>query len=254
MSRDSPASTITSAAVEEGNNEIEGLITQLTPRQEERLRTYLDDKLSILESDEKTNNLGSIPSLVKRLSILLQIILQIPPKPPFSSLRISYLLTLTAVIPLYITSLTLLSSGHRTKSDAEREAEGSIREVLDILREVENGWKAVLNGQAWLPPRSSGGRKLGGRGVKVDFGGQVDTTERIRLKSIIISSRSRLIAWSRTYGNFEGSSIRVEQNEASIANEFVATKALEGVRKGGWEEEMTLMWNDLLDILSRDLA
>ncbi|WVW80028.1 hypothetical protein I302_102001 [Kwoniella bestiolae CBS 10118] len=238
------------------------LIKHLTPRQEERLRTFLDERLSGLERDERTHKLGPVPQLSSRLSTLLQIILQIPPSPPFASLRVSYLLTLTSVIPLYITALPLLSTGHRTQQEAQEEAASVIEGVLGLLKEVENGWLAVLRSDGWIPPRtqldekgdSEGARShliFGGKSVEVEFGGQVDITEKIRLKSIVMSSRSRLLAWSRPYGNFDcpGSSLPDEETEPqSDTNTVVATHS------GGWEEEVLLMWNNLLEVLSNDLA
>ncbi|WWC97072.1 hypothetical protein V866_003949 [Kwoniella sp. B9012] len=237
------------------------LITHLTPRQEEKLRSYLDEKLSNLESDERTHKLGPLPRLLSRLSPLLQIILQIPPFYPFGSLRTSYLLTLTSVIPIYITSLPLLSCGHRTKDEAQDEASRVIRGVLDLLNEVEKGWLAVLKGDGWIPPHNTGGTKMdvtiGGQAVEVDDESkfQVDITEKIRLKSIILSSRARVLAWARPYGNFDtaGSALPNESDGTTPIPEMQEGNVVT-TNSGGWEEEVVAMWAQLLDVLSHDLS
>ncbi|WWC87763.1 uncharacterized protein L201_002655 [Kwoniella dendrophila CBS 6074] len=254
------------------------LVNRLTPRQEEKLRTYLDEKLSGLERDERTHKLGPLPELLARLSPLLQIILQIPPFKPFSSLRISYLLTLTSVIPIYMTSLPLLSAGHRTNNNVQKEAVRVIESVLKILKEVESGWLAVLDGEGWIPPRIDhrdrtsdnsstkedtsdclDGLIIGGKSLKVEFGDQVDVTEKIRLKSIILSSKSRLLAWSRTYGNFDdvgsslpGSSVPITHESKPHEDSYQRGKRSTS-KEAGWEEEVLTMWNKLLDHLAQDL-
>ncbi|KAK6907230.1 hypothetical protein I203_101220 [Kwoniella mangroviensis CBS 8507] len=237
------------------------LITHLTPRQEEKLRSYLDEKLSNLESDERTHKLGPLPRLLSRLSPLLQVILQIPPFYPFGSLRTSYLLTLTSVIPIYITSLPLLSSGHRTKDEAQDEASCVIRDVLDLLKELEKGWLAVLKGDGWIPPHSTGGTQMdvtiGGKAVKVDdeSKSQVAITEKIRLKSIILSSRARVLAWARPYGNFDksGSALPNESDGTTPIPEMQEDVVV-ATNSGGWEEEILSMWDQLQDVLSHDLS
>ncbi|WVQ64797.1 uncharacterized protein L199_002966 [Kwoniella botswanensis] len=237
-------------------------ITHLSPRQEEKLRSYLDEKLSNLESDERTHQLGPLSRLLSRLSPLLQIILQIPPFYPFESLRTSYLLTLTSVIPIYITSLPLLCSRHRTKDEAQDEASRVIRDVLELLKEVEKGWLAVLKSDGWIPPHNTGGTNMdvmiGGQAVKlVDEGiSQVDITEKIRLRSIILSSRARVLAWARPYGSFDwaGSALPSESDTSTSTSGPSREEIVVATRSGGWEEEVLSMWKHLLDVLSHELS
>lgn len=130
---------------------------------------------------------GSLQDLLARLLPLLHLILQIPPLDPWSSLRISYLLTFTGSVPTYITSLPLLtipshttSTGdpdlHDVKSfDVEQQTARTMRALLDFPNLVDKGWQAVLRGDGWLPPSKPGGR---GKAVRVDYSGSVGVTER----------------------------------------------------------------------------
>ncbi len=185
-------------------------LLSLTPRQEDRLHLHLDDRLLSLERDERkqcvplhlpilqsnlmkpTSAFGSLQALLGRLLPLLHLILQIPPVEPWSSLRISYLLTFTGSVSTYITSLPLVvfpsraTSHHRQwdrngSGDAviEEQAGRTMRALLDFLGEVDKGWQAVLRGDGWFPPSHTGPRS--GKAVKVDYGGSVGGTERYDL-------------------------------------------------------------------------
>ncbi|WVQ78759.1 hypothetical protein IAT38_000850 [Cryptococcus sp. DSM 104549] len=250
-----------------------GVLTRLTARQEGRLRAHLDERLAALERDERTHNFTSLPALLTRLSPLLQLILQIPPFPPSSYLRTSYLLTLTGVIPNYLSSLPLLPPGvaRRAETDeqAQEEAGRVLRLVLAFLREVDRGWEAVLGGKGWVPPEKAVKREngedgeadgeaagedegvlVGGKPVKVDFGGQVDQTERIRLRSIILSGREKMLAWAGTYGSFPGSSLpsSTPASEAPIAGSGTSDGGASSTE--GWETEILNMWDGALELLS----
>ncbi|ODO06200.1 hypothetical protein L198_01432 [Cryptococcus wingfieldii CBS 7118] len=261
------------SATESGGVQI---LTRLTPKQEARLRTHLDDRLASLERDERTFKLKSLPSLLSRLSPLLQLILQIPPFHPFDHLRTSYLLTLTAVIPSYISALPLIGgsdilSDHKgdeeTQEGEQEELEQMqagrvLRAVLAFLKEVDRGWLAVLNGEAWSPPPSAFARLdeadsgeqdweknvlLGGTPVKVSYAGQVDQTERTRLRSIILTGRSKMLAWARGYGSFPGSSL---PGSAATPNSLKGSDAGEEEDEE-WEADILNMWNGTLEAVAQ---
>ncbi|WVQ73728.1 hypothetical protein IAR50_003308 [Cryptococcus sp. DSM 104548] len=254
------------------------VLTRLTPKQEARLRTHLDDRLASLERDERTFKLKSIPSLLGRLSPLLQLILQIPPFYPFDHLRTSYLLTLTAVIPTYISALPLIGGsdilrgdddeddavvGEQDEQELEQKQAGRVlRAVLAFLKEVDRGWLAVLDGQAWSPPPSAHTRSdgtstgakdweatvfLGGTPVKVSYAGQVDQTERTRLRSIILTGRSKMLAWARGYGSFPGSSL-----PGSAATPISLEGSDADDEDEEWEMDILNMWNGTLEAVSQD--
>lgn len=72
-----------------------------------------------------------------------------------------------------------------------------------------------------------------------------DTDCRIRLRSIIISSRAKLLAWARSYGSFPGSIFTANG---------VTTSPRDTSSADQWETEVMGMWNGILDVLSRDTA
>ena len=117
--------------------------------------------------------LGPLSALLPRLRTLLRLILQIPPRDPWASLRIDYLLTLTGSISTYITSQPLFPrhGGEERIRDAER----TLRDLLGFLEEVEDGWLAVLRGEAWVVDGALGGK---GHAVKVRYTPLVGQTER----------------------------------------------------------------------------
>ncbi|KAL7419694.1 hypothetical protein Q5752_005610 [Cryptotrichosporon argae] len=225
-------------------------LLSLTPRQERRLFTFLDDRLTSLERDARKLSLGSLPDLLPRLQNLLELILQIPPVEPWGPTRVSYLLTLTGPLVAYLVSVPLsappsipatparseiseisdvsdaLASNASGPSWAEQPA--GVLSVLTFLRLVERGWLAVLAGDAWVPP---------GMPVKVPFGASVGQTERIRLRSIALASRERLAAWARQWGDLGGAGLP----GVAVVDRVVAT---------GWESEVVTMWSALLEVLA----
>ncbi|WVN90470.1 uncharacterized protein L203_105706 [Cryptococcus depauperatus CBS 7841] len=238
------------------------IIARLTPKQEAKLRTHLDDRLASLERDERTFNLKSIPSLLSRLAPLLQLILQIPPYQPFSHIRTSYLLTLTAVIPSYIAALPLHQNGigQREEGIATRKV---LQDVLQFLGEVDRGWMAVLNRMGWTPPPSiisatkkayeEGQVLVGGRAIRVEYGGQVDLTERIRLRSILVSGRSKIEAWARSYGSFPGSSFPASVPTAVPQGSMMDRTTGDADLGDSWETEILNIWNQTLEELAEGI-
>ncbi|KAK4686886.1 hypothetical protein P7C73_g3233, partial [Tremellales sp. Uapishka_1] len=195
-------------------------LLHLTPRQQSRLVSHLDGQFLALERDDHKHAFVALPALLDRLSPLLTLILQIPPLNPFSYLRTAYLLNFTGVVVTYIVSLPL-------------DAPETLVRLLRFIQRIDEGGQVVLRGQAWVP-------KLGG--VKVDFAGQVDQTERIRLRSMILSSREKMIAWARVYGHFKGDKLPGLSEAESDAESLH--------EQGEWETQIVGMWNGTLELLS----
>jgi hypothetical protein len=164
-------------------------LLRLTSRQEGRLRDHLDGRLTDLERDSKTqcvsalplpsvsssfSGFGSLEALLIRLRPILRLILQIPPVEPWSSLRTSYLLAYTGSMINYITSLPLLSQDH--DSNHEEQAGQVMQDTIDYLNEVDNAWRTVLRGNAWVVDPS---QPESGKAVRVDYAGTVGQTERL---------------------------------------------------------------------------
>lgn len=188
-------------------------------------------------------------------------------------MRTSYLLSLTGGIPVYITQLPLVDARDPLADDADlddgasavsvgtsgtmREAETTLRRLLHFLREVDCGWVAVLSGEAWVVEHGRG------RAVKVGFGGQVGATERlvtsdkpvtglnrlhsIRLRSIMISARQRLVAWARQYGDFKGETLNAEHD---IAAKESQDRPAAAASDWDWEMEIRRMWNGTAELLT----
>ena len=201
-----------------------------------------------------------------RLNTILNLILQIPPVEPWAALRISYLLTFTGSTITYLTSVPLvdvdqfpMSAPSPTPDFPASESDGpdasrAMRTLLEFLKTVERGWQAVLRGDAWVSSPESSDHDGSWKSVKVDFAGQVGTTERsvqqlcktrtglnlrrIRLKSIIIAGREKILAWARSYGHFTGSRFPEMCRDDDEVDE------------AGWEAEVLGMWNGTLDMLA----
>ena len=238
-------------------------LLSLTQQQERRLWTHIDDRLLSLERDERKHAFGSLTGLLDRLMSILTLILQVPPVDPWGSVRVSYLLTLTGSVINYITSLPLISmpvnpsqpatpdtlsesadDSREFEDDAvQKEAASTMRKLLNFLDEVDRGWQAVLRGDAWIAGSKSGSS---GHSVPVSFGSQVGATERIRLRSIIMASRSKLLAWARIYGDFSGWSYPDGNGSQDTAGASIVDAA-DGM---DWEQEVVGLWNGTLERLS----
>jgi len=65
---------------------------------------------------------------------------------------------------------------------------------------------------------------------------------RIRLRSIVMTGRAKILAWARTYGSFPG---------AALGSNGTQTPTRTSIQAGDWETEIMGMWNRILDSLSR---
>ena len=68
---------------------------------------------------------------------------------------------------------------------------------------------------------------------------------RTRLRSIVVASREKMLAWARMYGDFPGSSLPGEPDDPLTSTQLSA---------GDWETEILGMWNGILDVLSGDIV
>lgn len=73
----------------------------------------------------------------------------------------------------YITSLPLLS--HEYAGNHEDQAGQVMQDTIDFLNEVDNAWRTVLKGNAWVVDPSS---PESGKAVRVNYAGTVGQTER----------------------------------------------------------------------------
>ncbi|ORY23430.1 hypothetical protein BCR39DRAFT_549250 [Naematelia encephala] len=380
-------------------------LMSLSPKQENRLRIYLDERLLELERDQLTRSFISLDNLINRLTPLIHLILQIPAPPPWGSIRISYLLVFTGHLMDYLTCLPLLSSTlHDPESNLDLDdgmepvskstssathttsetsaplqqpsqdqpssssstatttsnttttathttdphpppptstssiqppssssssssslikAKETLETLMDFLNLVERGWCAVLQGKGWIMSNGtdtetgdgidirstsrkrervsetgegtgtgtgrtsvregvqvgsrkgisvSGKKSRKGISVSVAFGAQVDITERTRLRSIVISSREKLIAWARVYGDFKGSGLPgisrsgssvgsvkqqqqqqqqqlVERGNGQQESELQEEEDTEDEIKVDWEDQVLHTWSGILDML-----
>ena len=74
----------------------------------------------------------------------------------------------------YITSLPLISQENGSKE--EEQAGQVMQDTIDYLNEVDNAWRTVLKGNAWVVDPSQ--PELG-KAVRVDYAGTVGQTERL---------------------------------------------------------------------------
>jgi hypothetical protein len=85
------------------------------------------------------------------------------------------------------------------------------------------------------------------------------TCSRIRLRSIIIAARAKMLAWARTYGQFRGASLPSSSKNGAVQNEDSTSRFGEAdevtadVGPGWeWENEILGMWNGILGVLADD--
>jgi hypothetical protein len=167
----------------------------------------------------------------------------------------------------YITSLPLVPS-HSSLDDGDQAADGEgtdsqgeqagqvMRHTIDFMIEVDRAWRLVLKGNAYVME----GTGNTGRAVRVDYAGTVGQTERsvlyllhcpwarandisIRLRSIVMTGRAKVLAWARSYGSFPGATFGGADTHTP--------KRAQSAETGDWETEVLGMWNGILDTLSR---
>jgi hypothetical protein len=116
--------------------------------------------------------------------VLFSIIMQIPPVDPSTSLRITLLLRLTGDVLGAI-------PGYNADSP-------TLEALLAWLRDLDAGWVAVLRGQRWDAPESQAYEIVLPEGT---HSRPMSTTERARLRSLIIGGTSTLEEWLSNGGD-----------------------------------------------------
>ncbi len=113
--------------------------------------------------------------------VLLEIILQIPPVNPQTSLRTTLLLRLTG---------EFLSSVPGYTPDPE-----TIPSLVEWLEELDRGWLAVLRNQAWDPEESEGVDPMFPPDGAHSKSTPITQTDRTRLKSLLLQGAEALEEW-----------------------------------------------------------
>ncbi|KZO92332.1 hypothetical protein CALVIDRAFT_504358 [Calocera viscosa TUFC12733] len=187
----------------------------LSISQERRLIAYLDEHfLSINKAYKKRHQPDApLPSLISYINAfrpLLSIILLIPPLDPSASLRVSYLLRLTG-------EFTDTLPGYGVSAST---AGDSLEELVSFLNLLDKGWQAVLGSQRWDPSSHSGvSMTSAGSGA---LSRPVSATDKIRLRSIIMSGRERIEEWVRRVVHVE------PETQVDVASSFWRTLAALG--------------------------
>ncbi|BGP13912.1 hypothetical protein JCM10213_002555 [Rhodosporidiobolus nylandii] len=143
----------------------------LTEAQEARLIRHLDQELLKLSGAYESRHALSSPlqtlgDFLDAIVPLHSFILSIPAAPPSSSIRVSYFLQLTGFLAPALDGYTLLDE--------------TLDHLFLVLSRFDAGWVAVLRGQEW--DSSVGAARAGDSG---SAGGEMRTTDRVRLESLI---------------------------------------------------------------------
>lgn len=142
-----------------------------------------------------SSTLPTLADYLDSVRAVLALILQIPPIDPSTSLRISYLLCLTADVLDAIPGYTFSSSGLPLHA--------FLQDVLDFLDDLDQSWMAVLQNQIWNPNRAEGvdlvitldpnpASPADMQPYKSSPPSQTDVT---RLRSMLFSGQSALEEW-----------------------------------------------------------
>lgn len=160
-------------------------------------------------------------------------------------MRVAYLLSFTASMARYLTSLPLMTLPADVDEDdpekcaqIEQQAGDTMQAALDLLAAVETGWLAVLRGEGWV----AGDGEEEGISVLVPGSSGVDQTSRVRLKSVVDLAREHVLAWARPYGDFGGEAMGPGGDDGVVHTEE---------EREGWEGQIVGMWKGILDELQR---
>lgn len=133
-------------------------------------------------SQPSTSKLPTLSSYLEANRQILSLILQIPPIDPSTSLRIMYLLRLTGevmnCIPGYAPDVAVLP------------------DVLGFLDDLDQAWLTVLMSQVWDPnSKASSDLVVPAEDITNIHSTPMNSTERTRLKSLLISGVTGLEEW-----------------------------------------------------------
>ena len=151
-----------------------------------RRETYLS-----CESSDPSSTAPHLHAYLLASQPLLALILMIPPLDPSASLRVAYLLRLTGDILDAIPSYPLLGPPPTIDPsllNTPPPVETTLIKVVDIITQLDRGWSAVLQSQAWDPVAHQG------QGSFIATHGP-SQTDKTRLVSILIQGRDAIGTW-----------------------------------------------------------
>ena len=141
-------------------------------------------------SSDSSSTVPTLSDYLRESHTLLSLILQIPPFPPSSALRTTFLLRLTGDITGAIT-------GYKPTPEV-------LSQLLDWLNDLDRGWLAVLRSQAWdtdtrsgvdVPTLENSLQPPDGDTTTSMPASPMSQTERARLRSLLIAGTGRLEEW-----------------------------------------------------------
>lgn len=141
----------------------------------------------------------------------------IPPTDPSGSLRVAYLLRVTSDIMDAIPSYPLADTPPLVNVDdpdpmVPPPIEDTLVKVVDVITDLDKGWLAVLNSQAWDP------KKRKGTVSAVATRGPTQT-DKTRLSSIIRLGKEGIMTWLTS-----GTIVLPEELEDEFASIFWRTE------------------------------
>ncbi|OCH86184.1 hypothetical protein OBBRIDRAFT_738475 [Obba rivulosa] len=181
------------------------LVRPLSSLQERKLVDYLEDQLLDVtrnfkkRSQPESTTLPTLSSYLTATHPLLSLILQIPPIDPSAALRTTLLLRLTgdvmSAIPGYVPDVQTLP------------------QLLSWLDDLDNGWLAVLRGQAWDPETHTG------VDPNTTPATPMSQTERTRLRSMLITGTGMMEEWLEGL-NMNGQSYELTLETLGLQQDF----------------------------------
>lgn len=117
--------------------------------------------------------------------------------------------------------------------EGEGDGEGTMREVLDWLDDLERGWEVVLQGQVWDPASGQGVDLVLPSGSSLGSGSMenMSQTERIRLKSLLIGGSTGIEEWVQQ--GVGDNAEYTDELEGMFESTMRMVGGLEGVGVGG---------------------
>lgn len=194
-------------------------VEALSTTQERRLIDYLDEKfLEVSRAYKKRSHssttLPTLSAYLQATHSLLNLVLQIPPIDPSSSLRTTILLRLTGDV---LTSIPGYSPDLQ-----------SLPELLDWLEDLDRAWVVVLRSQVWDPKtRKAGSIPFNERDHNHLQLSPMSQTERTRLRSLLISGSENLEEWLESLDSGSGSDIierRFEEGASDVEELEIQTR------------------------------
>lgn len=124
---------------------------------------------------------------------IISVALQIPPVDPSAALRVAFLLRITGDVLTAIPAYPLV--GPPPTSDLQPTdpppLETTLIHLIDCITQLDKGWTAVLDSQAWDIASEQG------VGTYMATGGPSET-DKARLRSIILLARQEITVWLRS--------------------------------------------------------